>query len=75
MLRTDLAQYRTIRQGDGIAVEIDRAIIGKAADRAVTGQIPGASGIDRNNSIVGDSSTAIGIIGNVDCFVKGAVIG
>ena len=70
----NLLQHRAICKSDGVAVEIDRAIIGKAADRAVTGQIPSASGIDRNNSIVGDSSTTIGIIDNVDRSVKGAVI-
>ena len=41
---------------------------------AVTSQIPGASVINRNNGIVGDSSTTIGIIDNVDRSVKGAVI-
>ena len=48
----NLLQHRAICKSDGIAVEIDRVVVGKAADRAVTGQIPDASGIDRNNGIV-----------------------
>ncbi len=48
----NLLQHRAICKSDGIAVEIDRVVVGKAVDRAVTGQIPDASGIDRNNGIV-----------------------
>ena len=51
----NLLQHRAICKSDGIAVEIDRVVVGKAVDRAVTGQIPDAvelSSVDATASVV-----------------------
>ena len=43
--KASVAQNRAVRQRDRMAVEVDRAVIDKARDRAVARQIPDRDGL------------------------------
>ena len=67
-------QHRAVGQGDGIAVEVDGAVVGEARERAVAGQVPGAAALDRDNRVVADGGAALGIVDDVDGTGEGAVV-
>ena len=69
-----LLQHRAVCQGDGIAVEVDGAVVGEARKRAVAGQVPRAAALDRDNRVVADGDAALGIVDDVDGAGEGAAV-
>ena len=67
-------QHRAVCQRDGIAVEVDGAVVGEARKRAVADQVPGAAALDRDNRVVADGDAALGIVDDVDGAGEGAVV-
>lgn len=70
----DSAQDRAVGEGDGIAVEIDRAVIYEARDRAVAGERPRAAGPDGHDRVVRDRRAPFGIINDVDRAGEAAAV-
>ena len=67
-------QHRAVCQSDGIAVEVDGAVVGDARKRAVAGQVPDAAALDRDKRVVADGGAALGIVDDVDGAGEGAAV-
>ena len=48
----DSTKHRAVGEGDGVAVEVDRAAVGQTRDRAVAGERPYAAGLDAHDRVV-----------------------
>ena len=70
----DSTKHRAVGEGDGVAVEVDRAVVGQTRDRAVAGERPYAAGLDAHDRVVRDSRASRGIIGNIDRAGEAAAV-
>ena len=68
-----LTKYGSISKCDGISIEIDGSVVGEAADGTVTSQVPGTSGFDCKDCIIGNGVSVLCIVYNIDGSCKGTV--
>ena len=69
-----LLQHSPVGKRDGIAVEIDRAVVFKACYGAVSSQIPCTAAFDGDDGVVFDCGAALRIVDNVDGACEAAAV-